>query len=742
MPLRPTRNLAQPFNQRLQLQQQSPRNMQSNSSKFKKAFRSVFPASSTAVTPTLSTRLDPASSEQIGGCPTLALVAVETSLAAMKEASALVAKIPWFSPVAGLILQALTMREARGEAIQEEWDVVMGRLESIARLVNNVGVACKRYNVEEEDLPDGLREIFQSLETYVYIPDIVIAADGTSGNWAESRVLSIKTRIGGIKKMFLRKDLLRKVQQYDAKLLNVLQSFTPHYGWALCQLAEGPVIDASRATVPQIFFGRDSELAEIVHMIFAILALVPPVLRSLDPDGDTRNSVEELLSRVTGLWCLTVLITMRGTVRPGQTQWTIPLLPPLMTLDHDSAKSLWVHTADNYDAFAEELIKSVDYVPLAVTLLAHLAEATSPEILLKQWHKKNTQFIHTSQANKLSNLEHSIQISMDSGRMRAVPSAKEMLGVLKKCIPSLLIGCLKEWGTLHSKAGNFESAKYKLKEAEDLCEHSEENESSLHANILLVLGEIYLLQDTLHEAEVLYRKALDIHKHINDAIGQGNDYLGLGGIYLRLNKITEAKASYQKALDFFSLTEDPLSQGNAYFGLGKTYFSLRKLTEAEVILQKALEFHKAANSIDSQGNDYIRLGDIYNQLNKPSEAEASFQKALKCHKLANNVLGQGNGHEGLGTTYLQSKMLDMAEASYKKALECYSLIKDVLGQGNALQKLGRVQMEKSQIQEAKSLFENALDMHKQAQDPVGQETDKRWLNKVLSKMGHPLTSLG
>ncbi|KAI0285744.1 P-loop containing nucleoside triphosphate hydrolase protein [Russula brevipes] len=517
MPLRPTRNLAQPFNQRLQLQQQSPRNMQSNSSKFKKAFRSVFPASSTAVTPTLSTRLDPASSEQIGGVPDIGVSAVETSLAAMKEASALVAKIPWFSPVAGLILQALTMRE-EVKQYKEEWDVVMGRLESIARLVNNVGVACKRYNLEEEDLPDGLREIFQSLKTEL---------GGIKG------ALDQNKNTGGIKKMLLRKDLLRKVKQYDAKLSNVLQIFhaTLTMDVRFAQLAEGPVVTRGAPTqpasssnivismpqeppVPQIFFGRDSELAEIVHMIFANIGSRPARIAILGPggygkttlanavlthhrvrehfgnaryfvscesvfssdgllielakildlldgttdvswshictvlntkdcilcldnfeslwdqDGDTRNSVEELLSRVTGLWCLTVLITMRGTVRPGQTQWTIPLLPPLMTLDHDSAKSVWVQTAQNYDEFAEELIKSVDYVPLAVTLLAHLAQATSPEILLKQWHKKNTQFIHTSQANKLSNLEHSIQISMDSGRMRAVPSAKEMLGVL------------------------------------------------------------------------------------------------------------------------------------------------------------------------------------------------------------------------------------------------------------------------------------------------------------------------
>jgi hypothetical protein len=31
--------------------------------------------------------------------------------------------------------------------------------------------------------------------------------------------------VGGIKKVFLRKDLLRKVKQYDGKLSNVLQTF-------------------------------------------------------------------------------------------------------------------------------------------------------------------------------------------------------------------------------------------------------------------------------------------------------------------------------------------------------------------------------------------------------------------------------------------------------------------------------------------------------------------------------------
>ena len=39
------------------------------------------------------------------------------------------------------------------------------------------------------------------------------------------RALKENNEVGGIKRLFLRKDLLRKVKQYDGKLLNVLLTF-------------------------------------------------------------------------------------------------------------------------------------------------------------------------------------------------------------------------------------------------------------------------------------------------------------------------------------------------------------------------------------------------------------------------------------------------------------------------------------------------------------------------------------
>jgi hypothetical protein len=52
---------------------------------------------------------------------------------------------------------------------KEEWGIVMDKLERIAGLVDQVGTLCKEHNMEEKDVPRGLRAIFESLVTYVML---------------------------------------------------------------------------------------------------------------------------------------------------------------------------------------------------------------------------------------------------------------------------------------------------------------------------------------------------------------------------------------------------------------------------------------------------------------------------------------------------------------------------------------------------------------------------------------------
>ncbi|KAF8268850.1 P-loop containing nucleoside triphosphate hydrolase protein [Lactarius quietus] len=456
---------------------------QSKPFSFRKQFREVF-SSSAKNDPSIPDRVDIVSSESIGGGRDVAMGVIETSLAALQTGSALVTNVPFIAPVAGLILQTLKMR---GEVKQyeEEWGVVMEKLADIASIVIGVGESCQTHGLVEEDLPDGVRKILRSLHRDLG------GIEGALKQGAETNA---------IKRVLLRADMLQRVRKYDAKLSNILQSFQAKLllDARLAQIVEKRKVQTvtqpeaitsppfwQGPTAPQIFFGRDAELAQIIHMITANTGSHPARIAILGPGGygkttiaraaltvkqilehfgdaryfvpcesvtssgallvelgktlgvleggtdalwfriqttltskdsiicfdnfespwdqnvETKHSVEEVLSRVTELHCVTVLITMRGAERPAQTQWTQPFLEPLETLSHNAAKDIWQAIAGNYNNFSKKLIEVVDYVPLAVDLLSHLSQVTPPELLWEEWSSKQTKAIQTGQEQAL-----------------------------------------------------------------------------------------------------------------------------------------------------------------------------------------------------------------------------------------------------------------------------------------------------------------------------------------------------
>jgi hypothetical protein len=164
-----------------------------------------------------------------------------------------------------------------------------------------------------------------------------------------------------------------------------------------------------------------------------------------DQSSEIKRSVEELLSRITALPQVVILITMRGVERPARTHWSQPFLEPLGTFGHAAAEQVWQAIAGNYDDYAEKLAAAVDYVPLAVDLLAHLSQTTPPVLLWKEWNSKWTKVIQMGQMHRLSNLEYSIQLSIDCQRMIANPSAKSLLGVLSILPDGLHINQLEQF---------------------------------------------------------------------------------------------------------------------------------------------------------------------------------------------------------------------------------------------------------------------------------------------------------
>ncbi|KAF8261555.1 P-loop containing nucleoside triphosphate hydrolase protein, partial [Lactarius quietus] len=480
---------------------------------FWKTARDLVPTFSDNPAPIPDGDVNPDTPGQVVDTPSEAAIsAIKTALATLKDGSALAAKIPFIAPVAGLLLGALTMWD-EVKLYKKEFDLVMQKLTRIADIIINVGGSCEEYGLNESDLPTGLRTILRSLEREL------------GGVICRLRKCAEVTRFEGF---VLRNELLTKIKQCDGDLSNILQAFQAKMSLdtRFALIAAGQEIAAHlhptediqiiprEPNVPQIFFGRDNEINQIVHMVFsdiashsgriailgpggygkttlanavlthervlehfgdaryfvtcestssseALLIELGKTLGALngapnalwsrictklnsresilcldnfespwDQSGDIKHSVEEVLSRITSLQRVTILITMRGVERPARTQWSQPFLEPLGTFGHAAAKQVWQAIAGNYDEFSEKLNATVDYVPLAVDLLAHLSQMTPPMLLWEEWHSKQTKVIQTGQMHRLSNLEYSIQLSIDSERMKANLSAKHVLGVL------------------------------------------------------------------------------------------------------------------------------------------------------------------------------------------------------------------------------------------------------------------------------------------------------------------------
>ena len=592
---------------------------------------------------------------------------------------------------------------------------------------------------------------------------------------------------------------------------------------------------------PQIFFGRDSELAQIIHMIFTSLGTRPAHIAILGPggygkstlanavlthervqehfgdaryfvpcesifssgallielaktldvfdgatdrlwsristrlnskdcilcldnfespwdqEGDTRNSVEELLSRIAETRRTTLLITMRGTVRPAQTQWTMPFLPPLMTLNCDAARQVWEHIADNYDEFGEELTKAVDYVPLAVSLLAHLAQATLPQNLLKQWNSKQTGFIHTGQTNRQSNLEYSIQLSIDSSRMRANPSARELLGVLSMLSDGMHIKQVERFITVLPKIDVL-SGIYTLQECGiiSVIEERYQTHPIIHnfcKNHTIISQEHKgaLIDFYINLASTTYEKVetnsyTEMVLEVNNTKAILSDLLKFNfkdhnKLVIAIYEFTDFHCSIGDFSDnLISQTVEHLQQINASTSLiidclytwGKLQYYANNLENAEVKLKEAEMLCRTGKKIKSfcYPNILCLLGEIYILQNKYNEAKVSYENALKLNKLHNNIFGQILDYRGLGTVYRCLNQLNESKASYEKALELNKLTNNIGVQGEIYGGLGITYLLLDKLNEAEASFKMALELSKLSYNILGQGNALAGLGRV------------
>lgn len=152
-------------------------------------------------------------------------------------------------------------------------------------------------------------------------------------------------------------------------------------------------------------------------------------------EGAQRLEVEEVLGAFSSIESCVVVITMRGTERPLGTLWTSPQLKPLAPLQPAASLQVFLSLSGLTDSAGsldsiEKLLRKLDNIPLAVQLLANAAQAEHPDALLQRWGEEGIKLLDRGTTHRRTSLDVSIQLSLESPRMKHVPHAVEMLSLL------------------------------------------------------------------------------------------------------------------------------------------------------------------------------------------------------------------------------------------------------------------------------------------------------------------------
>jgi hypothetical protein len=115
---------------------------------------------------------------------------------------------------------------------------------------------------------------------------------------------------------------------------------------------------------------------------------------------------------------------MRGAEHPAKVAWTHPFLPPLNPLSDEAAQQIFMDITDHPEEYMKQLLRLTDNMPLAVDLMAHLADYEGFKNVLARWETEKASLLSAG-IDRKSNLDASIKISLTSPRITS--GAKDLL---------------------------------------------------------------------------------------------------------------------------------------------------------------------------------------------------------------------------------------------------------------------------------------------------------------------------
>lgn len=566
----------------------------------------------------------------------------------------------------------------------------------------------------------------------------------------------------------------------------------------LARLDATPSADAAvNAIADTLGVPADPDLAAAVAAALRVRRTLLVLDNAETPWEQDRDAVEKLLGDIAGIEGVAVVVSVRGAVRPGGVAWRDAI--KVEPLDDPDAINLFCAIAGEEhrsDPGLPMLLGAQEGVPLALTLLGHVAEGGSIRSVAGEWSKQRTALLaRPGGRDRLTSWAVSLELSIGSRRM--TPTARRLLallatlpdGIAEMDLEELLPGKGRAAALRLGQVGlaRFERkrllvlapvreyvARERPARADDLNgaiqwytrlattegpkvggENGAEAASRLAletANLdamirrallgptprLRVIGidaVSKLSSFMVHSGRIspqLMEAAVSTANGEKDARRESHCVMLLAKVLEHRSSYDRARGLFEVAVTMFQRLGDQSCEASSVEYLGRIASAQGKPEEARKRFESAILLYRRAGNPRGEATCIQALGGLSLSAGKHSDARSRYETALPIIKKAGSVLGEAYHIVSLGEMHYARGRLADAKSSFEAALEIYRKAGASLGEANCMFSLGVVAQKRSDLPTAAALYETASRLYQSVGNDRGEANCAYRLGDIAS----------
>ncbi|KAI0037485.1 hypothetical protein FA95DRAFT_1578810, partial [Auriscalpium vulgare] len=466
----------------------------------------------------------------------------------------------------------------------------------------------------------------------------------------------------------------------------------------------------------------------------SISMLVKDLAKALGIGNDLEgNAIEEntFLKKIASLKDTSFVITMRGLEYPEEILWSHPLLPPLKPLSFEASKDIFQQLSNQWDEWTEKLVKAVEGLPLAITIIGHLAQSCDCKSLWKQWQDLNIGLLERGKGpHRLTSLETSIQLSIEGNKLSSQPAALFLLSLLGTLPGGLSLDRLSDFQFIFEDIqGIKEGIKPLLYSS---LVYMSFNTLHLHPLIQYYIQE-HLPLSKQHRV-LLEKYYIELSRKDDTGISKEQllEYKNTGYILLQCAKnqvpdesIVDAITSYSWLVsvetgsfinELFEVLEEkeellpPQCTISYQLRWGVCLERCDNYEQAQVKYLKALHYAQMQQDEEYQAEILKDLGDLHSILGDSGQACIYWKQAMPIFEKLQNIKGQAFILSQLSADSTYCLLYEDGKNYAVRSIELYQSINDKFGIGNAWLHLGEACRLDNNMEKARECFFKSLDV--------------------------------